>query len=69
MHSTKKIALITGASSGIGASVSIELSKIGYEVILSSRNVSLLNKTANKISDIGGTSHVVEMDISNYKSV
>ena len=69
MSKSNKIALITGASSGIGKSLSLELSKEGYELILSSRNIDLLNETADFVQRLGGKAHVIDMDISDDKSV
>jgi len=69
MPNTNKIALITGASSGIGKSLSLELCKKGYELILSSRNIDLLNKTSDAISRLGGKAHIIDVDISDDKSV
>ena len=40
-----KVVLVTGASSGIGQSVAVELSTKGFEVIISSRNTEGLNQT------------------------
>ena len=38
MIQNNKIAIITGASSGLGRSISIKLALKGYEVVLASRN-------------------------------
>ncbi len=43
-------ALITGASSGIGESLAIQLSQKGYEVIAIGRNIERLNKLKEKIN-------------------
>tara|TARA_Y100001970_G_C14141945_1_gene807627 strand:+ start:202 stop:915 length:714 start_codon:yes stop_codon:yes gene_type:complete len=69
MPNTNKIVLITGASSGIGKSLSLELCKKGYELILSSRNIDSLSETASRISKLGGKSHILDVDVSNEASV
>ena len=69
MSKKNQIALVTGASSGIGQSVAVELSKKGFEVIISSRNIDGLNETRSLIDSAGGKSHIIQMNISDYKSV
>ena len=66
---SKNIALVTGASSGIGMYVSIELSRKGYEVILASRDVSKLDKTSALINKEGGKSYVIPVDVSSQESI
>ena len=66
---SNQIALVTGASSGIGRCVALELSKKEFEVIISSRNIEGLNKTKSLIEDLEGKAHVIQMDISDHKSV
>ena len=66
---SNQIALVTGASSGIGRCVALELSKAGFEVIISSRNIDGLNQTKSLIDDVGGKAHIIQMDISDHKSV
>ena len=65
----KNIVLVTGASSGIGKYLSIELAKNNFELILSSRNLEGLEDTANKINDIGGVSHIIPADLSDIDSI
>ena len=65
----KNIALVTGASSGIGKSLSIELVKNNFEVILSSRNLEKLESIAAQIAKEGGSAHVIPVDLSNSKSI
>ncbi|MAV64883.1 MAG: hypothetical protein CMG00_06815 [Candidatus Marinimicrobia bacterium] len=67
MH--KKIILVTGASSGIGKQLSIELSKRNFEVILASRNLSGLQDTAKKINALGGKSHIISVDVTCPDSI
>lgn len=54
-------ALITGASSGIGRSLAIELSKYGYDLILVARNKSKLEETAKMCVT---NTEIYESDIS-----
>jgi len=69
MSKKNQIALVTGASSGIGQSVAVELSRKGFEIVISSRNIDGLNETKSLIDSIGGKSHIIQMDISNHESV
>ena len=55
-------ALVTGASSGIGRDIAIKLSKLGYELILVSRDENRLKETAELLS----TKYtIVPMDLCN----
>lgn len=64
--SQSKIALVTGAGSGIGRAVSIGLGKAGYSVVLTGRRRQALEETKKSI---GGTSLAVAADIGDPKSV
>lgn len=54
-------ALITGASSGIGRDIAIELSKMGYELILVSRELEKLEKIKKELKT---KTEIVSMDVS-----
>lgn len=58
-------ALITGASSGIGKAISIELSLQGYDLILVARNIQKLNELKNQINT---HVEVIGMDISKEEN-
>ena len=58
-------ALITGASSGIGKAIAIELSLQGYDLILVARNIQKLNELKNQINT---HVEVIGMDISKEEN-
>ena len=59
-----KIALITGASSGIGKNISIKMAQLGYKIVLVARSKQKLDKISNEINKNGGSSLPVAMDLS-----
>lgn len=64
-----RIALITGASQGIGRACALELAKAGAHVALAARNVAKLEEVAAEITAAGGTAAVFELDIANEESI
>ena len=48
-------AVITGASSGVGKSLAIQLSDAGYKVVLAARSEDKLNAIAEEIQKKGGS--------------
>jgi len=69
MASTEKIALVTGAGSGIGRHAAIALSEAGYSVVLAGRREGPLEETAKMASDTGSKTLVVPADVSDPSSV
>jgi len=69
MKFKNKIALITGASAGIGERSAIELAKKGTHLILLSRRVEKLNKIKKSLEKYGVTIYVYEADVTNYKNL
>ena len=59
MNKDKQIALITGASSGIGAEIAKQLAKKNVHTIITARSASRLMKTEKSIIDNGGTCTLV----------
>jgi NAD(P)-dependent dehydrogenase (short-subunit alcohol dehydrogenase family) len=68
MGSLRKVAVVTGAGTGIGKAAALALLKDGYLVVLVGRRAELLEKTA---AEAGAGSHVlvVPTDVSNPESV
>jgi len=65
-----RIALITGASKGIGKAIAIGLAELGYQTILIGRNRDDLNKVAGEIIKAGGPQPVsFSVDITNSEKV
>jgi len=62
-----KIALITGGSRGIGASIAMELAKAGVTVAINfSKDSKGAEETLRQIKDLGGYGIIVQGDISKY---
>ncbi len=58
------VALITGASSGIGEKTALTLGEEGYRLVLAARRVDLLEKIVDQIRRSGGDAIAVGLDIS-----
>jgi 3-oxoacyl-[acyl-carrier protein] reductase len=64
-----RIALVTGASQGIGRACAMELAKQGAVVALAARNLDKLAEVAAEIAAAGGTAHAFALDVSNEESI
>jgi NAD(P)-dependent dehydrogenase (short-subunit alcohol dehydrogenase family) len=58
-----RLALVTGASRGIGRAVSIGLAKAGAHVVLLARTVGGLEELDDEIRAAGGSATLVELDL------
>ena len=58
-----KVALVTGASSGIGAATALALAREGAGVALVARRQERLEDLARQIRDMGGQAEVLALDI------
>ena len=61
-----KVALVTGAGSGIGRASAVALGEAGYAVVLAGRDVAKLQDTASRMT---GETLCVSADVSNPDSV
>ena len=64
-----RVALVTGASSGLGAQFARTLAHAGAGVVLASRRVDKLKALRAEIEANGGNAHVVAMDVTDQASI
>ena len=69
-----RIALVTGASRGIGRACALELAKAGYKVALAARQTDKLEEVAAEIRAAGpengsGEAYVVALDLASQESI
>ena len=66
---TKSVALVIGASRGLGFSLAIELAKLGYHIVCVARTVSGLEELDDKIIKENGTATLAPLDINNSEAL
>jgi NAD(P)-dependent dehydrogenase (short-subunit alcohol dehydrogenase family) len=66
---TQKVAIVTGAGSGIGRAVALALQSVGYSVSLAGRRGAELEATAGMASQGGGEILVVPTDVRQPESI
>jgi NAD(P)-dependent dehydrogenase (short-subunit alcohol dehydrogenase family) len=64
-----KIALVTGASRGIGAATAESLAAAGAHVILVARTASALEEVEERIHAAGGTATIAPLDLTDGESI
>ncbi len=62
-----KVAVVTGASSGIGREVALKLAEAGAITVLVARNLDKLQETLTEIQFLGGTAHLYQCDVSDLQ--
>jgi 3-oxoacyl-[acyl-carrier protein] reductase len=63
-----KVAVVTGASRGIGSAIAHNLSKAGAKIVLISRNIDALKSVEAEIKSNGGDAISIAADVSNLQS-
>ena len=64
-----KVALVTGASSGIGKEVALALARKGARVALVARNIEALKKVKQRIQDEGNMAEIFIQDLTRSKEL
>ena len=69
MKLNNKVALITGASKGIGKGIAMRYAREGAAVILASRSMDLLSAIADEINSEGGQALALKVDVRKSDSI
>lgn len=64
INTTQKLALVTGASRGLGAALAEELAGRGYHVLAVARTVGGLEELDDRIRSAGGSATLAPMDVT-----
>ena len=64
-----RVALVTGASSGLGTQFAKTLASAGAAVVLAGRNMERLKTLRAEIEGDGGDAHVVTLDVTDVDSI
>jgi 3-oxoacyl-[acyl-carrier protein] reductase len=64
-----RVALVTGASQGIGRACALELARSGATLALAARNLDKLAEVAAEITAAGGTAHAFALDVASEESI
>ena len=64
-----QIALVTGASRGIGRAVALALANLGVHIVAAARNQKLLDALVNQIKQAGGKSTAMTFDLADEASI
>jgi NAD(P)-dependent dehydrogenase (short-subunit alcohol dehydrogenase family) len=64
-----KVAIVTGASRGIGRAVSLALAQEAATVVLAARSIQALQKTADQVTEAGGKAQIVVTELAEEESI
>jgi len=64
-----KVAIVTGASRGIGRAISVALAKEAATVVLAARSVRKLQETAEQVTAAGGKAQIIPTELTDEQSI
>jgi len=64
-----KVAIVTGASRGIGRAISVALAQEAATVVLAARSIRKLQETADKVTEAGGKAKIVVTELTEEESI
>jgi 3-oxoacyl-[acyl-carrier protein] reductase len=64
-----KVAIVTGASRGIGKAICLAIAKEAATVILAARAIDKMNETAKLVTAAGGKAQIVPTELTDEKSI
>jgi NADP-dependent 3-hydroxy acid dehydrogenase YdfG len=65
----QRVAIVTGASAGIGVAIAVALGGLGWKVAIGARRTDRLEDTAADVRDAGGEPFVHALDVSEASSI
>src|SRR4030081_3557734 len=69
MSLSGRVALVTGASQGIGRACALKLASVGATVAVAARNQEKLNELVNEISGTGGKAAAFAVDVNDEEQI
>lgn len=64
-----QVAVVTGATRGIGAAISKQLASMGATVLLAARDKAKLSEVQSQIHSTGGTARIAQLDLLDESSI
>ena len=64
-----KVAIVTGASRGIGRAISVALAQEAATVVLAARSIRKLQETADQVTEAGGKADIVVTELTEEESI